>query len=348
MSDWLPLLAAKLAAGIPVVRMAVASVRGSAPREPGATLLYWVDEAGRTRSHGTIGGGHLEARALEIADHLLRAGDPTRRVERFSLGASLGQCCGGVVELYWEHFLPTAQALCQDLAAQRDGLRYCAMDGSGREWLLSETAAREAGLPGLAAADRAGLVQGDGLRYFVERLRDDATELWLYGAGHVGKALVQVLADLPFRITWVDSRPEMLTEALAQWPDRHIRALAPEYPDEVVAEAPAGAWHLVMTHSHELDLRLCEALLKIDNFGFFGVIGSATKEARFRHRLLQKGCSRQALARMVCPIGVAGIRSKLPAAIAVGVAAQLLQQREVALRQNRPDPLSSLQGALAP
>ncbi|MBI3525906.1 MAG: xanthine dehydrogenase accessory protein XdhC [Betaproteobacteria bacterium] len=336
MSDWITLLLDKLTAGIPVVRMVVATVRGSAPREPGATLLYWVDAQGRTRSQGSIGGGHLEMRAMEIASHLLNPTAERRHVERFSLGASLGQCCGGAVELYWERFDHLSQA---ENLARVDLLRYCVMDGSGREWFLNEQQARETGLPAPNFAGQAGLLRQGELRYFIERLADDATPLWLYGAGHVGRALVQVLADLPFRIHWVDSRPDMLDEAVQALPRRSIATLAADDPAEVAATAPANAWHLVMTHSHEQDLRICEALLGADRFDFLGLIGSRTKEARFRHRLLQKGYPAAAVARITCPIGLGGIRSKLPAAIAVAVAGELLEQREQ--REQRALPKGS-------
>lgn len=340
MIEWIPLLLAKLAEGRPVVRMAVATVRGSAPREPGATLLYWRDGAGRTAFAGTIGGGRLEARALEIADHLLDPAGEARHVERFSLGASLGQCCGGVVELYWERFDTPAQAhalATADRSPAAGLLRYCAMDGSGRSWVLAPGEAVGAGLPPPAFPGRAALLrQGEGERFFVERLEEETVPLWLYGAGHVGSALVRVLADLPFAVTWVDSREALLQEAATGLGRPGLTALWDEDPAELAATAPADAWHLVMTHSHEQDLRICEALLKAGRFGFLGLIGSRSKAARFRHRLLQRGCAPEALARMVCPIGVAGIGAKWPAAIAVAVAAQLLQHREGAAARSLP------------
>ena len=97
---WTHTLRHLLLQGLPVVRMAVATVKGSAPREPGATLLYWKDAAGKLHGAGSIGGGHLEWRAMQIAGHLLDATHASPHTERFTLGATLGQCCGGVVELF--------------------------------------------------------------------------------------------------------------------------------------------------------------------------------------------------------------------------------------------------------
>lgn len=359
MTDWLAELRARagdLAAGRAVVRVAVAAVRGSSPREPGATLLAWRDAAGRLRSSGSIGGGHLEARALEIAADLLTAPAPTdpatgaRRVERFALAAALGQCCGGVVELYWERFdapqsLPLSTG--QETAALR--LRGCALDGSGRSWQMAPDEALAAGWPvgdlfnGSAGAPAATLLTHAGTRWFIERLGDDATPLWLYGAGHVGRALVAVLADLPFRLTWVDSRAEMLDEALAQVRQRHpgqvIEALHAELPEDAVADAPPGAWHLIMTHSHDEDFRLVEALLRrgcAEPAGWLAVLGSESKATRFRLRLRQRGFDEVAIARMVSPVGRREITSKLPAAIAIALAGQLLVWREQAERFAKP------------
>jgi xanthine dehydrogenase accessory factor len=262
---------------------------------------------------------------LEIAAHLLEQAGAVRRVERFSLGAALGQCCGGVVELYWERF-DAPEQLCVLASAPAGSLRYCAMDGVADDLLVAPGKVRAA-LP--EPAGRASLLRIGARQFFVERLGRDATPLWLYGAGHVGRALVRVLTDLPFDIHWVDSRPDYLDEAVAQAPG--VIPWAVEDPADAAAFAPAGAWHLVMTHSHEDDLNICEALLRRERFGYLGMIGSRSKDARFRHRLLGRGCAPAAVDRLVCPIGQIGITSKVPAAIAVAVAAELLLVRERAV-----------------
>ncbi len=359
MSDGIPRLLSLLSAGIPVVRMAVAGVQGSAPREPGASLLYWRDAGGQVHSHGSVGGGRLEAHGMEIAQYLLDPGagsaaDPAahagrRRVERFILGASLGQCCGGVVQMYWERFDEPAQArsllhpgLIGPGAAGAAGgpLRYCALDGSDREWQVRSDEIAVHGLPAAAFAGRAGLVRSGATLYFIERLHNDATALWLYGAGHVGRALVHVLADLPFRITWIDSRPDMLEQAMAALPPQRrdeIMASADD-PQIACAMAPPGAWHVVMTHCHDQDLRTCESLLSGGRFGFLGLIGSRTKAARFRHRLRERGHPPGMIDRLVCPIGIDGIGDREPAAIAIAVAGQLLQGRGNRHRRAAPAP----------
>jgi xanthine dehydrogenase accessory factor len=155
-----------------------------------------------------------------------------------------------------------------------------------------------------------------------ERIQlNDQAAVWLYGAGHVGQALIRVFADLPFQVTWIDPRPDLLPDRL---PD-NVRAVCAESPVEEVSSAPPSARHIVMTHDHALDYGICRAVLARDDFLWLGLIGSKSKAARFRSRLLRDGVAPEVMQRLVCPIGVPGVTSKWPAAIAVAIAAQLLQ-----------------------
>jgi xanthine dehydrogenase accessory factor len=146
----------------------------------------------------------------------------------------------------------------------------------------------------------------------------------LFGAGHVGQALVRTLADLPCRITWVDTRDMQFPTTTPS----QVTTIATDTPEAEVDAAPAGATFLVMTHSHALDQSLTERILRRGDFAWFGLIGSKTKRRQFEHRLRARGLSAQQLEAMTCPIGVDGIEDKLPAAIAIAVAAQVLQVRE--------------------
>lgn len=163
--------------------------------------------------------------------------------------------------------------------------------------------------------------------------------LQLYGAGHVGRAIVRLLATLPCQVQWIDEREE---EFPAQWPPGwppQVERVCVDAVEAEVAGAPPGACYLVMTHQHDLDLRLAEAILRRGDFGFFGLIGSKTKRARFIHRLQARGVPQAAIDRMTCPIGVAGIVGKEPEVIAVAVVAQLLQ--------HTPEPTPAPQQARA-
>jgi len=294
--------------------MTVVALRGSAPREPGASML--VDPAGTV---GTIGGGHLEWRATALARELLddAAAQPVRVFE-LVLGPDLGQCCGGRVELWLER-LTREDARWLSEAANR--LR------AGRATTLASEVTHgrviHRLLPSLPRAMCLRLERGldEGLR-LLEPLLQARPPLLVFGAGHVGQALVRLLADLEiFDIRWIDSRAGMLPEDLPA----DVGGEVCPAPAQLAREAAPGTRFVVMTHDHALDYELCRAVLQREDDFWLGLIGSASKSARFRSRLLRDGLPAAALSRLHCPIGVPGISSKLPAALAIAVAAQLLQ-----------------------
>ena len=307
--SWLPCVIERLAQVPAVVRIVVAQVQGSTPREPGAYML--LDAVGVT---GTIGGGRLEWEAVEAARELLQRGERAARLMNRVLGVDLGQCCGGVVAVWLECF---PQACLPQLAA-------LAAHPTSSPVVLS-TVVGAAGVHH-RLGDHAGamprvLHTGEGELTFVERLDEDYPAVWLYGAGHVGQCLAGMLVQLPLRLQWLDSRTGQFPPAALDY----SRVLSePELVGSVGA-APAGTHFLVMTHDHALDYELCRAVLLREEPAWLGLIGSQSKAARFRSRLRRAGCREPAIDRMVCPIGVAGVKSKWPAAIAVAIAAQLLQ-----------------------
>ena len=168
--------------------------------------------------------------------------------------------------------------------------------------------------------ERCALVELRDGCYVVETIRPAFDHLYLFGAGHVGRAVVRALQGLPFRISWVDSRGGIFPDDLPP----HVRAVQSPAPADDVDNAPAGALFLVMTHSHPLDLEICARVLQRNDVAYLGLIGSETKRARFAGRLRAIGIPPQALARLTCPIGIPGIAGKEPAVIAASVAAQLL------------------------
>ncbi|PUE32403.1 xanthine dehydrogenase accessory protein XdhC [Limnohabitans sp. Jir61] len=160
-----------------------------------------------------------------------------------------------------------------------------------------------------------------------QRLLANGQPLALFGGGHVGRALVNVLSTLPYNVQWIDSRDEIFP---AQLPPNVVC----EHSDPVhaaVADLPSGASVLVMSFSHAEDLDVVAACLKRQrlhgDLKFVGLIGSKTKWATFQHRLEAKGFTAKELAFITCPIGVSGITGKEPEVIALSVAAQLLQLR---------------------
>jgi xanthine dehydrogenase accessory factor len=331
LQDWPQALQRALEREPVIVRVVLAEVRGSAPREPGAGMLV-----GRTLLEGTIGGGALEWQALGIARGMLAELSPPARVQRLVLGSALSQCCGGAVQLWIERH--TRTELGWIAAATRAVLAgpavLCSTLRGGRverAVLDAADARRAADCEALAlllapAAQASAQLRrsGEGELRLLERLDQAFPPLWLFGAGHVGQALARILLELPLQLTWIDSRAALLP-ARDTLPSRTLRILHAADPVQCVASASAGTRFLVLTHSHPLDYALCRAILERADGAWLGLIGSASKAARFRSRLARDGLAPATIARLVCPIGIAGIHSKWPAAIAVAVAAQLLQ-----------------------
>ncbi len=146
------------------------------------------------------------------------------------------------------------------------------------------------------------------------------TQLLVFGAGHVGREIVRVLEGLPVRLAWIDPRADEFPPTIPAIAHKVIT----DTPLAEIDSAPAGAFYLVLTHSHDLDLELVRAVLRRGDFGYLGLIGSKTKRARFTARLRAWGVDDAALDRMRCPIGLPGIPGKHPREIAIGVAAELL------------------------
>ena len=234
------------------VLFTIRKVQGSSPRSVGAKML--VDSEA---SYGSVGGGHLEHKLIKQARGMLVEAADSVQVERleYALGANLGQCCGGRVEVIMEY-----------------------------------QAARK--LP-----------------------------VVVFGAGHVGRALVPMLSQLPINVIWVDGRYDMLPK---QVPDG-ITVVHEELPVDAIADCPPGSCYLIMTHHHGLDLQLAEQALSRGDAAYVGVIGSATKAARFKQRLTAKGLAQQ-MAVFQCPMGDERIKGKLPMEIAVSVASKIMQQ----------------------
>ena len=154
-----------------------------------------------------------------------------------------------------------------------------------------------------------------------EDAKTSSTPVFLFGAGHVGRALVLALAPLPFSVSWIDSRAAQFPQLS---PAKCKKMLSDDPPAELAA-APDSALILVMTHSHPLDLAIAAEALRQDRFGYVGLIGSETKKARFLSQMRAAGLTLRQLDRRVCPIGVPGVTGKAPAVIAASVAVQLLQ-----------------------
>ncbi|MEO9168209.1 MAG: xanthine dehydrogenase accessory protein XdhC [Aestuariivirga sp.] len=168
----------------------------------------------------------------------------------------------------------------------------------------------------------------------LENIKDEEppTHLNLWGAGHVGRALVMALAPLPFKITWWDVRDNAFPTFTPE--NTTCRLGSPQDMQEGLV--------LVMTHSHALDFEVVDFALRQPHFAQVGLIGSNTKAVRFTKRLVEAGHGQDALSRFTCPIGSKTIRSKHPAVIAASVVVQLLEWQEMLKTQRLPIPLNQL------
>ena len=249
MYNWIDALADLQNRGEPCVLVTIIEELGSTPRNAGSKMVISANQA-----FDTIGGGHLEYKAMKIAREMLTSGKQDTHLERFSLGASLGQCCGGATVLLFE---PMGQVQAQ---------------------------------------------------------------IAVFGAGHVGRALVPLLASLPCRVRWIDSREEEFPEQIPHG----VRKIVSEEPVDEIDDLPAGSYCIVMTHNHQLDLELTAAILKRNDFAYFGLIGSKTKRVKFEHRLRDRGFDNSVVQRMRCPMGIGEVKGKLPVEIAISIAGEII------------------------
>lgn len=237
--------------GQPYVLITVLGSRGSTPRDSGTKMV-----ASDQGFYGSIGGGHLEFKALEIAADMLAAGLDNQRVEHVSLGANLGQCCGGHHTLLFECFA--------------------------------------------------------GNRFNVA----------LFGAGFVGSALTGILQQLPCRLRWIDSREGQHGGALPG----NVVPITSDDPAAEVGSMPASSYYLIMTHSHQQDFEILEAILKRGDARYVGLIGSETKWRRFRMRLEHRGYPQGFYQPVRCPVGMDQVPGKLPVEVAVSIAGELIAE----------------------
>ncbi|GLZ89065.1 xanthine dehydrogenase accessory protein XdhC [Metapseudomonas resinovorans] len=247
--SWISALADLQHRGEPCVLVTIIEERGSTPRNAGSKMVVTAE-----RIFETIGGGHLEFKAMEIAREMLENRSQDTRLERFSLGASLGQCCGGATVLLFE---PMVQP---------------------------------------------------------------QAHIAVFGAGHVGRALVPLLASLPCKVRWIDSRENEFPEQIPAGVEKVVNE---EVVDEI-AEMPKGSYFIVMTHNHQLDLELTAEILKRNDFAYFGLIGSKTKRVKFEHRLRERGFAAEIVQRMRCPMGIQEVKGKLPVEIAISIAGEVV------------------------
>ncbi len=311
MVEWIADALASARRGEALAMVTVVGAQGSTPRETGARMLVWPG-----RFTGTIGGGSLERQGLDQARKLLSQANRRHALQDYPLGPLLGQCCGGHVRLLVERIDEGSLDWLEPAAAARAPFALTARFEAGGM-------RRVVGGPGPHGSDGPRTPLSE-VRCLSETIRPALPRLVIFGAGHVGQAVARAFAPLPFHLDWLASREDLRPEAGGT----RATILSEDELEEAVEAAPAGTLVAIFTHSHDLDYRLTRAALARPDLAYIGLIGSRTKRTRFEHRLRDEGLGDADLARLTCPIGLAELRGKEPAVIAVALAAQLLQLTE--------------------
>lgn len=345
MNSWLDSLIqldGQASQGQQAVLVTVIRNRGSAPREPGASMVISQQD-----QIGSIGGGQLEFQCEAIARDLLAANHPaTRMLRNFPLGSNCGQCCGGVVDVLFESVITGTTGWlgeAQLALKQRENhvlARLLPSSQTENPTTHIESLAalsKRLGQDAVSALDNApsGCVlisnnTGDeNSLWFLQSLASHRPSVAVFGAGHVGQAVVNNLSRLDVDITWVDSRPDYCQRAQSSLQNGACVDIAYSTdPARIAAALPSQTLCLVMTHSHAQDFEICHQLLGREDIAFCGLIGSGSKKAKYLRLAKNVGLADHQMERLTCPIGISGIHSKKPNDIALSVAAQVLWQIE--------------------
>ncbi|GHE82927.1 xanthine dehydrogenase accessory protein XdhC [Thalassotalea profundi] len=247
------------------VLITIIGVSGSTPRNSGTKMVVTLNNTAEIISYDTIGGGHLEYKAIKHAQTLLMANKDCQTIEHFQLGSQLGQCCGGNASLLFECFAT------------------------------------------------------------------NAIHIAVFGAGHVGQALMPMLAGLPCRVTWLDNRESQFSHHIQGSIYANVTQLITDDPASEVASMPINTIYVVMTHNHQLDFDISLEILKREDFHYLGLIASDTKWRRFQQRYKHREISPSLVERMNCPIGLEQVVGKMPMEVAVSVAGKIIESYQALL-----------------
>lgn len=289
--------------------ISVVKVAGSTPREVGARIVLNHDGG----FYGTIGGGNLENNSIGRAQKMLADAKQNLHIEKHLLGPDMGQCCGGAVTIMIEIFTPKQVAEIAELAKA---------EATAKFYTIGEIKANHVQRKIVENAVEMGLQSASKIN---EQFGQKNLPLYLFGAGHVGKALMLHLATLPFDVTWIDSRKTEFPKAVPA----NFKILHLNQPHKALQQAPDQTQVFILTHDHDLDFEIVHTALQMDRFVYVGMIGSQTKRARFISKLKKLGLPQQQIDKMICPIGLSNIKSKKPQAIAISVVAEILSRIEV-------------------
>ncbi len=323
--DWINAALDSVAKARPAVLAIICGERGSTPRETGSWILI-----GQTQSLGSVGGGELERTIMEAGQAMLAGnGDWTRSVVHCVLGPDMRQCCGGTLEVMLQPIDASASLWLQKARATQRANNRASVVFDKRHTDIP---------PSVIDHDKPSTVSADAV--FILPLTDHRPALALFGAGHVGRALCTIASQLPLRVSVFDSRQDQCAQVPAS-PNIDVHTAHDLLP--IAQDLRHYDAALVMTHSHDLDYKLCRALLTNTALRYTGLIGSQAKARRFRKALKKDGLTDTQIARLTSPIGAGAAAGKEPGVIALGVLPEILKT----CRVDTGEPAITLQQAEA-
>ena len=352
MNSWLKPVSNAISLNNAFVLLTVIETKGSTPCSRGDKIVF----AGGRSIFGSIGGGNLEFKALGFAKNLLSVKINTIHLEKYPLGATLGQCCGGYVKVMFESFVETdsspknffswvdtAVSLIeknQDFVITTLINKHSEKEHSYQKFIyssdnnvvfsseselskeihdsVSDLMSASEGPSVIEFKDESGLLTEVCLEKVV---CSEIQAVAVFGAGHISRALMSIITKLPINIYWIDDRPlqfEQYKDDTSQ-----INIICDDFSAGLI-DLPDNAYCLVITYSHQIDFDICEQIISKNKFSYLGMIGSAIKGKKFRDRFLQKGYPEKTVDKFTCPIGEKQKFLKSPTAIAVTIAMDLI------------------------
>ena len=204
---------------------------------------------------------------------------------------------------------------------------YLSIGGGNLEYqaiALSRELILEAGLVSkiedFPLGPKVGQCCGGKVRLLFESFPAETIRISIFGAGHVGKALIGIVSQLPYRIRWIDSREHEFPKAIPS----NVEKVVSGRPHLDIRSSSMADYFVVMSHSHKIDFEIVQAVLKMGNYRYLGLIGSESKKKRFESRLIKRGVPDDQISRLSCPMGIGQITGKSPIEVAVSVASELI------------------------
>jgi len=352
MDSWLDPVKTEISLNNGFVLLTIIATKGSTPCTNGDKIVFTKNE----NSFGSIGGGNLEFKSLAFAKEMLGQKMNTRQLVKYPLGATLGQCCGGYVKVLFESFIDDDE----DLSHNNSWIeQVSALYKKGEDFILATiididkknhsstqkciytnnnfySSLSNKKLSNFIEESASNLMQSAQSPTIVEFEDDSETKaqvllekvnssevlpVVVFGAGHISRALMPIIINLPIKLYWIDDRQEQFDQYVGD--TSQINIICDDFLTSM-ADLPNEIYTLVITYSHQIDFEICEKMIIQNNFSYLGMIGSSIKGRKFRDRFAQKNYSKDVIDKFTCPIGEKQKLLKSPTSIAITIAMDLI------------------------